>query len=105
MLKSQRLDVIADIIQHLAAFLNIHQLGSEIEIDSAELEEILAILKNIRQLQSVRQRLTIDTAQQVLFLPIKLNIIIMNESNCPVPLDQCRAEFTCRTGERQDAGK
>ena len=65
--KSQRLDVIGDVIQHLAAFLNIQQLGSEIEIDADELKTILAILQNIRQLQSVRQRLTIDTAQQVAF--------------------------------------
>lgn len=70
-MKSQRLDVIADIIQHLTAFLNIQELGSEIEIDPDELKEIVATLQNIRQLQSVRQRLTIDTAQQVLTFAIE----------------------------------
>ena len=86
LLQSQRLDVCADIIQQLASFLNIQQLASEIEIDSEELEQLMALLHNIRELQSVRQRLTIDTAEQVnslihwiLFILISLKKVFPKE--------------------------
>lgn len=63
-LQSDRLDVCADLVQHLAIFFNVQHLASEIDMTPAEIQKWILLLENIRQLQSVRQRLTVDITEQ-----------------------------------------
>ena len=62
---SERLDAASELIQHLSSFLNVQQLSSEIEVSDEALRDIVELTNSVRELQAVRQRLTVDMANQV----------------------------------------
>ena len=63
-LESDQLGICTDLVQHLSTFFNVQHLASEIEMSPAEIQKWTLLLENIRQLQSVRQRLTVDITEQ-----------------------------------------
>lgn len=62
---SDRLEPVAELVQHLATFFNIQHLASHIDIDDTHLKELVDLMEGVRGLQSVRQRLTVDMADQM----------------------------------------
>lgn len=62
---TEKLDCASELIQHLAGFLNVQHLTSEIEAADLALRDLLDLMQNARELQAVRQRLTVDMANQV----------------------------------------
>lgn len=62
---SDRLDAAAAIIQHLASFINVNQLASDIEISDDHMKELVSLTGKVKDLQVLRQRLQIDMANQV----------------------------------------
>ena len=65
LIDSDRLEPIAELIQHLATFFNIQHLNSDIEIRDDHLKELMQLMEGVAGLQAVRQRLTVDMADQV----------------------------------------
>lgn len=61
-MESDRLDQISELIQHLATFFNIQNLASDIEINEEYSKQLVDLMEGVRELQSVRQRLTVDMA-------------------------------------------
>lgn len=71
--ESNRLDVCAEIIQSLVSFLNIQNLMSEVQMSDACLENHADLFRKTKDLQSLRQRLTVDISDQV-----NMNIIMLS---------------------------
>ena len=65
LIESDRLDHVSDLIQHLATFFNVQQLASDIEISENQLKELTELMEGVRGHQAIRQRLTVDMADQV----------------------------------------
>ena len=65
LIESDRLEPISELIQNLAMFFNVSQLASDIEVNDERMKEFLNLMEGIRDLQSIRQRLTVDMADQV----------------------------------------
>lgn len=63
----------AELIQHLASFFNIQHLASDLEIAEDRLRKLMRVMESARELQSVRQRLTVDIADQVFYCSITGN--------------------------------
>ncbi|XP_057373996.1 Bardet-Biedl syndrome 2 protein-like isoform X1 [Daphnia carinata] len=65
LIESDRLDHVSELIQHLAKFFNVQHLGTEIEIRDDHRKELLELMEGVRGYQAIRQRLTVDMADQV----------------------------------------
>lgn len=65
LIESDRLDSVAELIQHLATFFNVQHLASDIEINDDHLKQLMGLMEGVNGLQAVRQRLTVDMADQV----------------------------------------
>lgn len=55
----------SELIQHLANFFNIQNLASDIEINQDYSKELVELMEGVRDLQAVRQRLTVDMADKM----------------------------------------
>ena len=62
---SDRLDAASAVIQHLASFLNVQQLNSTIEISDEHMKDLVLLTNKVQDLQVIRQRLQIESANQV----------------------------------------
>lgn len=65
LITADRLDDAAELIQHLSAFLNVQQLAADIEASESAIQSLLSLVHSTQELQAVRQRLTVDMANQV----------------------------------------
>lgn len=65
LIECDRLDHMSDLIQHLATFFNVQHLASEIEIRDDHLEQLMELMEGVRGYQAIRQRLTVDMADQM----------------------------------------
>ncbi len=65
LVSSDRLELCAEVIQNLAAFFRLVQMAATIEMADEPLRCLTDLMRQIRELQSIRQRLTADMADQV----------------------------------------
>lgn len=65
LIEADRLEPVSELVQHLATFFNIQHLASNIEIDDTHFKQLIDLMEGVRGLQSVRQRLTVDMADQM----------------------------------------
>lgn len=64
-IESDHLDHLSELIQHLATFFNVQHLATEIEIRDDHRKQLLELMEGVRGYQAIRQRLTVDMADQV----------------------------------------
>lgn len=65
LIESDRLDHVSELVQHLANFFNVQHLASDIQISDHHLKELTELMEGVGGHQAVRQRLTVDMADQV----------------------------------------
>lgn len=65
LIESDRLEPVSEMIQHLATFFNIQHLASDIDIDDIYFNQLVNLMEGVRGLQGVRQKLTVDMADQM----------------------------------------
>lgn len=64
-IETESLDLAGELIQHLATFLKVPNLSSDIEITEEHMTQMLELMQRAQDLQEVRQRLTVGIANQV----------------------------------------
>lgn len=62
------LEVAAELVQHLANFFNVQHLACDIVIADDRLGQLMRVMESVRELQCVRQRLTVEISDQVSFI-------------------------------------
>lgn len=65
LIESDRLDHVSELVQHLANFFNVQHLASDIQISDQHLKKLTELMEGVGGHQAVRQRLTVDMADQV----------------------------------------